>query len=55
MKFRLFWDVVPYSKVGVNRRFRLIAPMMEAVRTSETSVNTNLSTRCYILKDAELG
>jgi hypothetical protein len=27
------------------------APTMEAVRTSETSVNFNVTTRCYILQD----
>jgi hypothetical protein len=29
----------------------VIAPLMAAVHTSETSVNTNLTTRCYIPED----
>jgi hypothetical protein len=48
MKFRVFWDVLPCSKVEVDRRLRCAycdALMMEAVRTSETSVNFNLTTR----------
>jgi hypothetical protein len=32
----------------------IIARMMEAVRTSETSVNTNLTTRRYIPEDSKL-
>jgi hypothetical protein len=32
----------------------IIALMMEAVRTSETSVNFNLTTRCYIPEDSKL-
>jgi hypothetical protein len=28
--------------------------MIEAVRTSETSVNTNLTTQCYIPEDCKL-
>jgi hypothetical protein len=43
MKFSVFWDVLPCSQV-------LIALMMEAVRTSETLVNINLTTRQYIQK-----
>jgi hypothetical protein len=43
MKMAVFWDVTPYSLVEVYRRFKssycLIALMMEAVSTSETSVN----------------
>jgi hypothetical protein len=41
MKFRVFWDV-------------LIALMMEAARTSETSVDIDLRTRQYIPEDSEL-
>jgi hypothetical protein len=36
MKFRVFWDVAPCSNVEV------VALMMEAVRTSETSVHFNV-------------
>jgi hypothetical protein len=44
IKFKVFWDVAPCSHVEADRRFRsaychLQALMMEAVRTSETSVN----------------
>jgi hypothetical protein len=53
MKFRVFWDV------EVDRRFKgaycpIIALMMEAVRTSETSVNFNVTTRRYIPEDSKL-
>jgi hypothetical protein len=47
-----FWDIVLYSLVEVDLRFRgaycLIALMMEVVRTSETSVCSNENTRRYI-------
>jgi hypothetical protein len=63
MKFRVFWDVVPCSHVEVDRSFRgayclhhqgeeFIALMMEAVHTSETSVNFNVTTWCYIQEDS---
>jgi hypothetical protein len=52
VKLRSFWDVVPCSAVEVDRRF--IALMMAAVRTSETSVNFDLSTRRYTPKDSIL-
>jgi hypothetical protein len=52
MKFRVFWDVAPCSPVKVDRRF--IALMMEAVRTSETSVNFNVTTLHYIPEDSKL-
>jgi hypothetical protein len=42
LKFRVFWDVV------------IIALMMEAVHTSETSVNFNVATRRYIPEDSKL-
>jgi hypothetical protein len=53
MKFRVFWDVAPFSQVDVDQYFRgaycfhhqgdeWIALMMEAVCTSEMSVNINL-------------
>jgi hypothetical protein len=51
-KFSIFWDMLPFSQVDVDRRF--IALMMEAVRTSETSANTYLTTRQYIAKDSKL-
>jgi hypothetical protein len=41
MKFRAFWDVAPCNLVGV-------ALMLEAVRTSETSVCSNETTWRYI-------
>jgi hypothetical protein len=46
IKMTAFWDVVSYSLVAVDRRF--IALMMDAVRTSETSVYYNETTRRYI-------
>jgi hypothetical protein len=42
MKIRAFWDVAPYS-LGVDLRFRGV--MMEAVRTSETSVYSETTWR----------
>jgi hypothetical protein len=61
MKFRVFWDVAPCSHVEVVRRFcgayylhHQSALMMEAVSTSETSVNFNVTTRHYIPEDSKL-
>jgi hypothetical protein len=64
LKFRVFWDVAPCIQIDVDRRFRgayclhdkgdEIALMMEAVRTSETSVNINLTTRRYIPEESKL-
>jgi hypothetical protein len=48
MKFRVLWDILPCSQIDVDRRFRLIALIMEAARTSETSVDIDLTTRQYI-------
>jgi hypothetical protein len=55
VKFRVFWDVAPCSHVEVHRRFRedLIVLMTEALRTSETSVSFNVTTRRYIPKDSK--
>jgi hypothetical protein len=44
MKFRVFWDVAPCSLVGVDRVIAIISLMMKAVRTSETSVDFNVTT-----------
>jgi hypothetical protein len=49
VKIRVFWDVAPCSHIEVDRRFRAL--MMEAVRTYETSVNFNVTTRQYIPED----
>jgi hypothetical protein len=49
MKFRVFWDVLPCSQVDADGTL-----MMEAVRTSETSVNIYLTTRQYISEDSKL-
>jgi hypothetical protein len=66
MLFRVFWDVVPCGHVEVARRFRdmyclhhqgeesPIALMMEEACTSETSVNFNVITRCYIPEDPKI-
>jgi hypothetical protein len=48
-----FWDIAPCSTVEVDRRFRGVScrhqkVTMEAVRTSETSVYFNGTTRRYI-------
>jgi hypothetical protein len=57
MKMTAFWDITRCSRVEVERRFRgayclhhpgLITLMMEAVRTSDTSVYFNETTRRYI-------
>jgi hypothetical protein len=61
----VFWNISPCSHVEVDRRFRgayclhhqgdsVIVLIMEAVRTSETSVNFNLNTRRYIPEDSKL-
>jgi hypothetical protein len=59
MKMIDFWDIAPYSPIEADRCFRgtyclqsplasYIALMMEAVRTSETSVYFNERTLSYI-------
>jgi hypothetical protein len=53
---KAFWDIAPRGLIGVDRHFRGAyflyhksdTLMMEAVRTSETSVYTNKITRRYI-------
>jgi hypothetical protein len=52
MKFSVFWDVVPCSHGVIDRR--LIALMMEAIHTAETSVTFNVTTRRYIPEDSKL-
>jgi hypothetical protein len=42
----------PGDRGSIARRF--ITLMMETVRTSETSVNFNVTTRRYILEDSKL-
>jgi hypothetical protein len=65
MKFSIFWDIALCSQVEVDRCFRgeyclrhhgdsFIALMMEVVRTSEMSVNLNLTTRNYIPEVSKL-
>jgi hypothetical protein len=58
MKFRVFWDIAPCSHVEVDRRLRDAYCLHHqgdyAVRTSETSVNFNVTTQRYIPKDSEL-
>jgi hypothetical protein len=49
MKFRVFWDIQPCSQNDVD-----IALMMEAARTSETSVDIDLTTRLYIPEESKL-
>jgi hypothetical protein len=50
-KIRAFWVAAPCSLVGVDRRFGDVYLMMEAVRTPETSVYSNETTRRYIPDD----
>jgi hypothetical protein len=58
MKFRAFWDVAhvvtlkltDVSEMGIAS---VIALMMEVVRTSEMSVNINVTTRSYIPVDSK--
>jgi hypothetical protein len=61
MKMRVFWDIAPCSLAGVDRRFVLayyilhqgiIALIMDAIRTSETSVYSSETTRRYIPEDS---
>jgi hypothetical protein len=54
MKFRVFWNVAPCSHAEVDQRFRGTALMMEAVLTSKTSVNFNLTIRRYIPEESKL-
>jgi hypothetical protein len=51
-KLTAFWDIVPYGLVEFSGRF--IALMMDAVRTSETSVYFNETTRRYIPEGCHL-
>jgi hypothetical protein len=58
-KFSVFWDVLPCSQVDVDdvsevRTACIIALTMEAVRTSETSINICLTTWQYIPEDSKL-
>jgi hypothetical protein len=58
MKFRVFWDVphvVKYLLTDVSEARTasiIITLIMEAVHTSETSVNIYLTTRQYIPEDS---
>jgi hypothetical protein len=54
MKVTVFWDVAPCSLVEIDRCFRGIALMMEAVSTSETSVNFYQTTWRNIAEDSHL-
>jgi hypothetical protein len=51
-KFRVFWDVAPYSHVEVDRHFRGTHSLHR--RTSETSVKFNVTTRRYIPEYSKL-
>jgi hypothetical protein len=56
MKMTVFWNFVPFSLVEIYRRFTgacyLIDLIMEAVSTSETSVNIYQTTRRNIPEDS---
>jgi hypothetical protein len=61
-EMNVFWDVAPYSLVGIIRRFRgsasiiraIIALIMKALSTSETSVNSYQITRSNIPEGSHL-
>jgi hypothetical protein len=52
MKFRVFWDIC--ACCFHHQGDEIIALIMEAARTSETSVNIYLTTWQYIPEDSEL-
>jgi hypothetical protein len=56
MKFKVFWDVLPCSQIDVDRRFRGACCLHHqgAERTSETSIDIDLTTWQYIPEDFEL-
>jgi hypothetical protein len=54
MKIGAFQDVSPCSLVGVDRRFITMNSPDDAVRTSETSVYPNETTRRYIPEGSNL-
>jgi hypothetical protein len=57
MKVKVFWDVASCRHVEVDRRVlpsSFIALIMEDERSSETSVNFNVTTWHYIPKDSKL-
>jgi hypothetical protein len=62
MKFRVFWNILPCSQFDIDvSEVRaasiiraIIALMMEAAHTSETSVDIYFTTRQYIPEDSEL-
>jgi hypothetical protein len=60
-KFRVFWDVAPCSHVEVDHNSEvsaasiirpIISLMLEAVHTSETSVNFDVTSWHYITEDS---
>jgi hypothetical protein len=59
LKFSVFWDVASCSHIEADRfsevrTVSIIRATMEAERTSETSVNFNVTTRRYIPKDSKI-
>jgi hypothetical protein len=54
LEFRVLWDVVKLKSTDVSEVLTasIIALMMEAIRTSETSVNFNLTAQRYISEDS---
>jgi hypothetical protein len=55
MKMTVFWDIAPYILIEIDRRFRgAFCLMMEAVNTSEKSVNFYETTRRTIPEDGHL-
>jgi hypothetical protein len=43
----VFWDIAPCRFVEIDRRFRRITLIMEAIRASETSVYFSETTRTF--------
>jgi hypothetical protein len=52
LKMRVFWDVVPCSHVGVDRRFRGAYCLHH--QGPETSINFSVTTWHYIPEDSHL-
>jgi hypothetical protein len=47
----VFWDIAPFSLVEIGRRFRGVYCLHRQVRTSETSVYFNKTTRRHFSED----
>jgi hypothetical protein len=54
MKMTVFWDIVLCSLIEINLCYEMLALMMQAVSTSETSVNFYQTTWRNIPEDSHL-